>query len=306
MKIILIKPYFDYPAGCLPEVEFYMKSEECREAEAIIGFPSNVGVDVLEGMPKLKWIQLLSAGYDDVNLNYIKDRGIVLTNARGVYSVPIAEDVVCRILMANCNVLHYVSHMKGHIWAKAKKRTELMGQTVGIIGTGSIGCEIASRLKPFGVKVLGFRRTALLPPDFDEVLTGDDGLARLLSESDYVVVAADLNSGTEKLLNCGNMKFIKDGASIINIARGSIIDQEYLKEMLLTHRIGYAGLDVFEDEPLGEDDGLWDLDNVYITPHCSGTVTNNRRRVEELIVSNVRRYINGVELQNVVRLDSLR
>ncbi len=184
----------------------------------------------------------------------------------------------------------------------AVKRIELKGQTIGIIGTGSIATEIAKRLQPFGVKLIGHKRTPVLSmPYFDEIYSGKKGLEYVMSVSDYIIITADLNESTYHLINKNNIKLMKETASIINIARGSIINQNDLVEALKNKTIGYAGLDVFEVEPLPNDDELWDIENTYLTPHISAIVKNNKSRWKILIEKNIKNFIDNEKLINVVK-----
>lgn len=301
MKIIIDKHFINAVSEAFPEIEFFTEPEQCPDAEALIGQPESMDVKILEKLPNLKWLQLFRAGFDMVDTNYIKNRGITLTNGRDIFSVPIAEDVVCKILMHSTNAFKYIENQKLHTWDNKLKRSDLKDQTIGIIGTGSIATEIAKRLQPFGVKILGFKRTPVFSmPYFDEVLSGKKGLDYVMTVSDYVIVTADLNKGTYHLINKDNLKLMKKTASIINIARGSIINQEDLKEVLKNKEISYAGLDVFEVEPLPVDDELWDLDNVYITPHACALVKNNKDRWIKLIIQNINNFINEEKLINVI------
>lgn len=122
-----------------------------------------------------------------------------------------------------------------------------------------------------------------------------------MSVSDYVVVTVDLNKESYHMINKDTLKLMKETASIINIARGSIINQEDLKEALKSKKISYAGLDVFEVEPLPQDDDLWDMENVYITPHASGIVKNNKQRIADMVVANIQRFIDNEKLAYVVK-----
>lgn len=301
MKIIIDKHFYEEISKEFPDIEFYTEYEQCPDAEALIGQPETMKVEMLEKLPKIRWLQLFRAGYDMIDIDYIRKREITLTNGRDIFSIPIAEDVVCKILMHSTNALKYVENKKTRTWDNKLKRTELNGQTIGIIGTGSIAAEIAKRLKPFGVKVLGYKKTPVLTMlNFDEIYSGKNGLEHVMSVSDYVVVTADLNKGTYHLINKDNLKLMKETASIINIARGSIINQEDLKEILKNKLISYAGLDVFEVEPLPNDDELWNLDNVYLTPHASALVKNNKTRWEKLIVQNIKNFVDNEKLINVV------
>ena len=301
MKIAIFKPYLQYVSELFPEIEFY-NAEECADVEALIGEPYHITPEKLEKLPNIKWIQSLRTGFDNVDMKYIKKRDILYTNAKDIYSVPIAEDVVCKILMHNTNALGYLENQKMHIWKGGLYRKELSTQTVATIGTGSIATEIAKRLQGFGVKMIGYKKTPVSTlPYFDEIYSGRKALDYVLSICDYLVVTVDLNKETYHMINKDNLKHMKKEASIINIARGSIINQKDLTEVLRNKEISYAGLDVFETEPLPEDDELWNLDNVYITPHTSGIVKSNKDRLKKLIVDNIKRYVENDQLANVVK-----
>lgn len=301
MKIIIDKHFYEIACNAFPAIEFYKEIDECPEAEALIGEPHNFKPEILDKMPNLRWIQSFRAGYDSIDMEYLKNRKITFCNAKDIFSVPIAEDVVCKILMHNTNALRYIENQKTHKW-EHEKRVELCGQTIGIIGTGSIATEIAKRLQGFGVKVIGYKRNPVLTMAyFDEVYSGKKGLENLLSNSDYVVVTVDLNKDTYHMINKDNLKLMKQNASIINIARGSVINQEDLTQALKNNEISYAGLDVFEKEPLPENDQLWDMKNVYLTPHVSGIVKNNKVKWMKLITMNIQSFIDNEQMANVVK-----
>ncbi len=285
-----------------PDIEFCTEIDDCSEAEAIIGEPVDFVPEKLDKLPNLRWIQSFRAGYDTLDLDYIRKRNITFCNGKDIYSIPIAEDVICKILMHNTNALKFLKSQKEHKWDLTQRRKEFCGQTVGIIGTGSISTEIAKRLQGFNVKIIGYKRSPVSAMAyFDEIHSGKRGLEYLMSNSDYIIVTVDLNKETYHMINKNTLKFMKEDASIINIARGSIINQKDLTEALKSKSISYAGLDVFEVEPLPEDDELWDLENVYITPHASGIVKGNKNRLVKLVVSNIQRFIDNERLANVVK-----
>lgn len=301
MKIIIHEKYLDIVSEKFPDIEFCTEIDECPEAEALIGEAKDFVPEKLDKLPKLRWLQSFWAGYNTLDLEYIRKRNITLCNAKDIYSVPIAEDVICKILMHNTNAFAYLKSQKDHKWDLSQRRRNLQGQTVGLIGTGSIATEIAKRLQGFGVKIIGYKRNPVSTlPYYDEIHSGKRGLDYVMSNSDYIVVTADLNKETYHMINKANLKLMKETASIINIARGSIINQNDLTEALKNKSISYAGLDVFEVEPLPEEDELWDLENVYITPHASGTVKENKKRLADLIIANIQRFIDNEKLANVV------
>lgn len=302
MKIIIHKKYLDLVSEKFPDIEFYTEIDDCPGAEALIGEPVDFVPEKLDKLPGLRWIQSFRAGYDTLDLDYMMKRNITFCNGKDIYSIPIAEDVVCKILMHNTNAMAYLKSQKDHKWDLSQRRTEFQGKTIGIIGTGSIATEIAKRLQGFGVRIIGYKRSPVSSMAyFNEILSGKKGLEYLMSESDYIIVTVDLNKGTYHMINKDTLKYMKESAAIINIARGSIINQKDLTQALKNKSISYAGLDVFEVEPLPEDDELWGLENVYITPHASGIVRENKKRLEDLVVSNIQRFIDGEKLAYVVK-----
>lgn len=301
MNIIVIKPYIEILQKTFPDIKFYRTDEECSDADAIIGLPDDFNKEILEKHHNIKWVQGLLAGYDMLDLDYFRQRKITYTNAKDIFSIPIAEDVICKILIHNTNALKYIHNKNQKVWQGSYERRELFGQTVGIIGTGSIATEVAKRLQGFGVKVIGYKRTPVISqPYFEEIYTGKKGLDNLISQSDYIVVTVDLNKDTYHMINKDNLKLMKKNSSIINIARGSVINEKDLTESLKNGDIAYAGLDVFEKEPLPEDSEIWNLDNVYMTPHTSGIVKGIKDKFTKLIIENVQRFIDNETLANIV------
>ena len=178
--------------------------------------------------------------------------------------------------------------------------SEIEGSTVGILGTGSIGQEIAKRIAAFNTHIIGYNQSGRFVEYFDEIVTGSEGLNSLLSKSDYVIVSLPLNKGTKFLINKENLRLMKENAIIINIARGEIINQDDLIEALENKIIKGAGLDVVYPEPLAKDSKLWKLDNVFITPHNSFSSPKTTKRLISLIIENLNNYLNNKELKNYI------
>ncbi len=304
MKIINTKSYYTAQLHAdFPEIEFVETIEGNADAQAIIGESSLFVKENLNQLPQLRWIHSLRVGYNNVDVEEIKQRKILFTNAKDMYSAAIAEDVVCKILMDNTNALIYLKNQLNKTWQREYPRKDLTNQTVGILGTGSIATAIAKRLQAFDLKVLGFKRTPVVSmPYFNQILTGSSGLDYVLENSDYLVIALDLNPQTHQLLNQEKLLKLKPQAKLINIARGAIVDEKTLIQLLKSKQISYAGLDVFEKEPLPLDSPLWEMDNVYITPHVSGIVEGNRQRGYELIKANIEKFLDNEILINLVSL----
>ncbi len=266
---------------------------------AMVPWATFITEENLSKLPNLKWIQLLSAGYDGTDFSLLKRHGIVFTNAKDIYHISMSEDVITKILTLNRNVGYYLENMKHGVWKPIRKEPEIYGSTVGILGTGSIAKEIAKRLKAFDTTVLGYRKTMRPENGFDETLYGNDGLESLLQRSDIVIVTLPLNDQTRNLLNREKLSLMKENALFINVARGAIVDQEALTELLRTKKIRGAGLDVTVPEPLPSTHELWTLPNVFITPHNSSSSPHLLARLKELMSDNLNRYLSGEALKFV-------
>lgn len=268
---------------------------------AMIPWTSFISDENLSKLLNLKWIQLLSAGYDGTDFSLLKKYNITYTNAKDVYHISIAEDVIAKILVLNRNYRVYFDNMKQGIWKPIRKEPEIYGSTVGIIGTGSIGKEIAKRLKAFDTQIIGYRKTNAKINDFDEIVNDDQGLNYLLTKSDYVITTLPLNNNTYQFMTKERLSLLKKDAIFINIARGLVVDQDALTELLKEHKIRGAGLDVTTPEPLPSDHELWRLPNVIITPHNSSSSSRLLSRLTVLMTENLNRYINKKPLKFVVQ-----
>ena len=270
-------------------------------AQAVIADPAELTERNLCSLPFLQLAHSARAGYDAADTAFLRERGIALCCARGIYSVPIAEDIVCKILTYTTNTWLY-NHQKLFCeYRSTADRRCLPSMTVGFLGTGSIAQEAAARLRPFGCKVLGYKRTPVdAVPGFDEVFYGEYGLFAVLTRSDIVVVALDLNPGTRHLLDASRIAQMKPGSALINIARGAVVDEAALIAALRSGHLRYAGLDVFEVEPLPQDSPLWAMPQVTVTPHASGRCAENHEALARMVVDNLHRLQNGQPLVNRV------
>ena len=240
----------------------------------------------IESFPRLRYIQLTSAGYDRVSRDYVKSRGITIRNARGVYSAPMAEMALAGVLYLFKGMKGFCASQENHRWEKQRELRELTGKNVAIVGCGSVGTECAGRFRAFGCRIIGvdpFGRKE----DSCDAMRDMAELDPVLEEADIVIVAAPLTEETKGLLDSRRLSHMKDGAVLVNIARGALVETRALIKEL--GRIS-AVLDVFEEEPLPEDSPLWDYENVVITPHNSFVGEGNGRRMGELILKNLMEY----------------
>lgn len=241
--------------------------------------------DVLH-FENLKRIQLTSVGMDRVPVEAIRSRGIALFNAGGVYSAPIAEWVVLMILEVYKKSRVLFAQQNQHIWEKQRRVLELTGKTATIVGYGSIGREVAKRLKSFDVHVIGVHRRPVDLGHADELIMIRD-LDQALAMSDIVVLTIPLTEETRNLFDSERLSRIQSGAVLVNVSRGAVIDETALVEAIRAgHFLGVA-LDVFEEEPLKAESPLWDMENVIVTPHNSFVSDRVNDRLFELMVKNL-------------------
>lgn len=240
----------------------------------------------LSDFPNLRYIQLTSAGFDRVPMEEIRARGIAVHNARGVYSVPMAEHAVWGVLSLYHQAPFFFKNQAESRWEKHRGLRELAGKTVCILGTGSVGTACAGRFRAFSCRVIGVNRTVRENPAFDAVLPMD-ALKDALAQADVVVLTLPLTDATRGLMNAERLASMKPGAVLVNIARGAIVEEQALIEALQSH-LGGAVLDVFDPEPLSSESPLWTMENVIVTPHNSFVSDGNAARLCDLIFANLR------------------
>jgi phosphoglycerate dehydrogenase-like enzyme len=251
--------------------------------------------------PRLKWIQLTSAGADRLLGSGFIQQGVTVTTVSGLHATPIGEFILLSILMLAKKAPQYMRSQARHEWSRFMPR-ELYGSTVGIAGIGNIGAEAARLAKAFGCRVVATRRSATKPetaPYADEILPSSE-LPRLLRESDYVVLSMPLTHETRGMIGETELRMMKQTAALINIARGPVVVEEALIRALREGWIAGAALDVFEKEPLPSDSPLWDMENVIVSPHISGGTEIYNVRAVEIFAENLRRYLGGQPLRNIV------
>lgn len=291
-----------------------LTDEPVDDVEVLLrGWLSSEAFDrLLTRAPRLNYVHSASAGVERALTPAARDRGIVITNARGVFSRPIAEYVLMMILAVSRRLPGLLELQRERTW-QPLEGVELRDVTVGIVGLGSIGRAVGALATAFGCRVVAVRRRsdggpASLADDetrsFGEVMLdrvgGPESMAELLAESDFVVLAAPLTPETEDMIDGPALAAMKPSAWLINIARGRLVDERALLEALREGRIGGAVLDTFREEPLPPSSPFYDLENVILTPHTSWSSGRVLDRSVELFCDNLRRYAAGEPLLNVV------
>jgi phosphoglycerate dehydrogenase-like enzyme len=262
--------------------------------------PRNTGRAIELG-ESLKLVTTIYAGTDSFPLQAMKARGTRLTNGTGINTNAVAEYAVMGMLALAKNYAEVVRAADRHEWLlDAPGKVELQDSKALIIGYGAIGRRIGEILRGFGVQVTGVRRSPAGEPD----MLGPDQWRARLGEFDWVIVAAPSTAETAHLIGAAELAAMKPSAYLVNIARGTLIDQDALIEVLEAGRIAGAHLDVTDPEPLPPDDPLWDAPNAVITMHLSGRAqTRMFQRAAALFLDNLARYRSGEALINEVDLD---
>ena len=241
------------------------------------------------GFDRVRYVQVTSAGLDRVPLDWIREQGITLRNAEGVYSAPMAEWTLMRILELLKHVPAGFRNQLAGVYRKDRSWQELGGKNVLLTGFGAFGREIAKRLKPFGARLTVVNRSIKSDPNVDEFRPLSD-LPALLPQADILILAIALTPETRGLFGKELLGSMKPGSFLINAARGPLIDENALIEALQNGPLAAAALDVFETEPLPKDSPLWTLENVLLSPHNSFSGEFNHERIMKLVLGNLKAY----------------
>ena len=292
-----------------------LTDEPVEDVEVLLrGWLSSDAFDrLLARAPRLTWVHSASAGVERALTPASRERGLVITNARGVFSRPIAEYVLMMILAVSRRLPGLLELQRERTW-QPLEGVELRDVTVGIVGLGSIGRAVGALATAFGCRVVAVRRRsqegsrATATDDesrsFGEVLLdrvgGPESLPELLGESDFVVLAAPLTAETQNMIDAAALDAMKPTGWLINVARGGLVDDRALLNALRDGRIGGAILDAFREEPLPPTSPWYDLPNVIVTPHTAWSSGRVLDRSVELFCDNLRRYAAGEPLVNVV------
>ncbi len=286
-----------------PEIDLEHVSDEDALLEAIddaeILVTGRLPEDALAAAENLRWVQALSAGTDAYDHDALAARNVALTSVSGVHAKPIGQQVLGYLLHFERGFDRAVAQQHRREWDRYGGG-ELGDRTVGIVGVGAIGSQVAEYCEPFGTRVLGVKRDPNdAPASLDDVYTPDE-LETVLAASDYLVLACPLTDETRGLIDAGALTTLPDDAVVVNVARGEVVDQAALVDALEADALGGAALDVFEDEPLPEDSPLWDQEHVLVTPHMAGSTPHYWNRCADVFVENYDRFREEAPLENRV------
>ncbi|MBK5255059.1 MAG: D-2-hydroxyacid dehydrogenase [Vicinamibacteria bacterium] len=280
------------------------------EADVLFDFDHTNDADLPELAPRVRWIQASSAGIGQFVARrryHERMKGTVFTTASGVHAVPLAE--FCALaLLAFSRGLFRIHELQGRKHWERFAGTDLIGRTVVIFGHGAIGCEVGRIARAFGMKAIGVKRSVSggdpAAHHVDE-LHPASSFRTLLPRAEFLVLAAPHTGETEGVLGREELNLMPEGAVLVNIGRGALVDEEALIDALRTKHLGGAVLDVFATEPLPIDSPLWTMPNVLVSPHSASTSDRENGRLTELFCENLGRFLRGEPLRNVLDVERL-
>lgn len=272
--------------------------QELEDVEVLVCYHPFNTLDI-RNMENLKWIQLSSIGIDQVPKDVVLEKEIILTNNKGGYSVPMGEWVVLKILEVYKKSYKLYEQQKQKLWKMDTSLLELYRKRIGFIGTGSIAIESAKRLQGFEAHIIGVNTKGTKVQYFDKCYPMTE-LEEVLQQCDVVVLTIPYTEKTHHLINGARLKNMKKDGVLINVSRGSIIEEEALIQHMNQGNLKAAALDVFEKEPLSQDSPLWTMENVIVTPHNSWISEMRNERRFRIVYENMKRYVEGEPLFNQV------
>jgi phosphoglycerate dehydrogenase-like enzyme len=280
------------------------------QADILFDFDQTHREDLPDLAPQLKWVQSTSAGIGQFvhRMNYARRLpDTVFTTASGVHAQPLAEFCIMTMLAFTKGLPRMMRDQARKHWERYAG-TDLCGRTLGIVGVGKIGTEVARLARPFGMTVLGVKRQAggVEPASLHlDELHPIEMLHAVLPRAEYLVLVTPHTGETEQLIGARELALLPQGAILINIARGAVVDEPALVQALQSGHVGGAALDVFAEEPLPEDSPLWDMDNVLVSPHSGSTSDRENGKLTDLFCENLTRFLAGEPLRNVLDTEKL-
>jgi D-2-hydroxyacid dehydrogenase (NADP+) len=289
-----------------PDIEFVHATTPEQRAEGLkdcdVAYTWILKAPEIADSAKLQWVHTSAVAVETICLPELFARGIAVSNSRGVQAVPIAEHVMAVVLALAKQLPFALEHQRNASWKQNEFMGErlpwlLKGRTLGVIGVGTIGSEIASRATAFGMRVIAMRRRATSPVEGIERVFGPEQLYPFLSQCNVLVIAAPLTPQTHSLLGDAQLAQLPKGAVLVNVGRAKILDTQALMNALESGHLGGASLDVFPHEPLPADHRLWKMPNVILTPHTSGFRQGHWEEVIDLFAENLERFRRGEPLK---------
>lgn len=277
--------------------------KEWSEAEVVVTYGEDLTSAHIDSALQLEWIMVTSAGMELMPLAAIKQRNILVTNAKGIHKIPMAEYIIAMMLQVARNTKILIENENSGIWNRDVPIAELNGQTIAIIGAGSIGGEIARLAKAFQMNTLGVNRNGGKVAFVDEIFSMND-LEFVLPKADYIVNVLPSTAETKHILQAKHFSLMKKSAVFLNVGRGDVVDETTLIHALEHSEIAHAVLDVFEQEPLQDQHVFWKMPNVTVTPHLSSRTKYYQPRALKIFKHNLHVYLKKEnDFQNIINLE---
>ncbi|MEM2273139.1 MAG: 2-hydroxyacid dehydrogenase [Candidatus Bathyarchaeia archaeon] len=271
------------------------------DADVILGM--SVSRRIIESAKKLRLIHAIGVGVERIDIAAAAEKGVIVCNTAGLNAVAVAEHAIALLLACAKRIPERHNKLREGIWFRGEPSIELYGKTLGIVGLGSIGIEVAKRIKPFGMRIIAIKRH----PDRElaeklglDFLGTPNDLNYIMRNSDFIIVSLPATPETRHLIGKKELSEMKPTAFLINVSRGSIIDEETLIKVLRDGKIAGVGLDVFENEPIDLSNPLLRLNNVIVSPHVAGHTLESWRRCMKFIADNIKAVLEGRKPLNVV------
>lgn len=287
----MTETYADFTFSFHESIE-EVASAEWAEADILLTYGDDLTEENIKQAKRLKWIMVLSAGIEGMPLQVIKNRQIIMTNARGIHKIPMAEYTIAMMIETVKNMKVWHENERRHRWKKNIEMGEISGKTLAVLGAGAIGGEVARLAKAFHMKTLGLNRSGKSADFFDQMYRNEE-VNECVAQADFIVVVLPHTKETEKFLGREQFKVMKNDAVFINIGRGKTVNQDELLEALREGEMAHAVLDVFEEEPLPEDHPFWGMEQVTVTPHLSAISPRYQHRAFEIFEENLRVFLDG-------------
>lgn len=289
-----------------PDVHFHFayKDKTCLpNAEVLVTYGEDLEPEDIETAVKLKWIMVASAGIEKMPHQAIAERGIVVSNVRGIHKTPMTESVLAHLLALKRSLPFLYGKQREKEWNRKTGSTELYGSTALILGPGAIGSEIGRLLQAFGVHTIGCNRSGVQAEHMDEMVRFDQ-ILEALPAADAVISVLPSTNETKQLLKSEHFEAMKKDAIFMNFGRGDLVEDAVLLEAMESGEIGAAVLDVFNTEPLPPEHPFWDMDNIVISPHASSHSGKYVERALDVFVPNLRKWLaQESEPTNLVSLE---
>jgi phosphoglycerate dehydrogenase-like enzyme len=294
-----------FPQVRVVKLESYRDLDrEIVDAEILVSF--SLRPSQLLAAKELRWIHCHAAGVSQLMFPEMISSPVLLTNGSAVMAEPVAEHTLALMLALAKRIPSALRYQQQAVWGQEQVYSEqpppveLSGATLGIVGLGAIGREVVKRVRPFGMRVVAVKRDPSRGGECVDRVFGPDGLHAMLEESDFVLLAAPESPGTRSLIGAAELARMKPTAYLINVARGTLVDEPALVEALQQGRIAGAGLDVTSEEPLPASSPLWTAPNLLLTPHVAASTERLWRRHYDVLAGNLARYLAGQPLQDLV------